>query len=138
MLRAILTGLCCVFFSVPAGAQPYRAINWLYVVPVSQNSFEVIDDGRSSAKDFWCAGSDYARAFGLDGVRKRLYILDPLGDSKTTAGAKGVMFTVSPDDAMKNTPSSYSVSVKRGNENLAISHAYNFCDTLLDGVFGRF
>ncbi|ABG31414.1 hypothetical protein CEP88_18760 [Roseobacter denitrificans] len=138
MPRALITALCCVALALPAAAQPYRAVNWLYVVPISQDSFEVLDDRWSSAKDFWCAAADYARASGLDGVRKRLYIVDPLGASKTTDGVKGVVFTVTPDDAMKNTPSSYSVSVKRRNENLAIGHAYNFCDNLLEEVFGGF
>lgn len=138
MLRAVMLGLGCLVLASTAVAQPFRAVNWLYVVPVTQDSFEVLDDRGSSAKEFWCAAADYARAAGLDGVRKRLYIVEPLGASQTTSGAKGVVFTVSPDEAMKNTPSSYSVSVKRRNENLAIGHAYNFCDTLLDEIVGGF
>ena len=138
MLRAMIIGVCCMCLAAPAAAQAFRAVNWLYVVPVSTDSFEVLDDRGSSAKDFWCAAADYARAAGLDGVRKRLYIVEPLGASQTTKGAKGVIFTVNPDETMKNTPSSYSVSVKRRNENLSIGHAYNFCDTLLDEIVGGF
>lgn len=138
MHRFMIIVLCSMALALPAAAQPFRAINWLYVIPISQDSFEVLDNRGSSATEIWCAAADYARAAGLDGVRKRLYIVEPLGASTTTEGAKGVVFTVNPSDAMKNTPSSYSVSVKRPGENLAIGHAFTFCNTMVNKVFGGF
>ncbi|MGA9254792.1 MAG: hypothetical protein WBV78_17795 [Roseobacter sp.] len=138
-MRLISALLLCAAVSLPAiAAQAYRSVNWLFVVPVNADTFEVIDDRGESARAIWCAAADYVRAAGLDGVRKRIYIVEPRGPSRTQANAIAVMFTTNPDEEMAKTPSSYSVSVKRKGENLSVGHAYNFCASLLEELFDRF
>ena len=138
-MRFAVLFLCIFAVGVPAmAAQAYRSVNWLFVVPVNADTFEVIDDRGESARGIWCAAADYVRAAGLDGVRKRIYIVEPRGPSKTEANAIAVMFTTNPDEEMAKTPSSYSVSVKRKGENLGVGHAYNFCESLLEERFDRF
>lgn len=127
-------GLTVVLFlaavALPASAA-FRAINRLVVQPVTADTFEVLESRGAGAADIWCAASDYARRAGLDGPRKRMFIEVPRGPSKTVPNAIGVVFTVNPGDDIKNTPSAYSVSVKRRGENLAISHAYDFCQDMM-------
>jgi hypothetical protein len=138
-MRFLLFGLALVAVALPAmAASAYRSINWLIVIPVSADTFEVIDERGESARAIWCAAADYVRAAGLDGVRKRIYVVEPRGPSKTRANAVGVMFTINPDEEMAKTPSSYSVSVKRKGENLGVGHAYNFCESVLEERFERF
>lgn len=134
LLPLVLSTAC----SLPAIAADFRAINRLNVVPISADTFEVIEDHGAGASDIWCAASEYARAAGLDGVRRRMYVVDPRGPSKTRANEIGVVFTVNPDDEMRNSPTSYSVTVKRRGENLSIGHANEFCRNLLEDAFGQF
>ena len=119
-------------------AAAFLAVNRLNVVPINQTTFEVLETRGAGAADMWCAAADYARRAGLDAPRKRMYILEPRGDARTVAGYKGVVFTTSPDEELRNTPTSYSVSVKRRGENLAISHAYDFCRQFFDDFRDRF
>lgn len=130
----------CVSCAVagPAAAQVFRAVNLLYVVPITADTFEVIDDRGASAQAMWCAGADYARRAGLDGIRKRMYVVEPRGPSRTRARAIAVTFTTNPPPELADSPSTYSVSVKRAGDNYAIGHAYNFCGSLIDDVFDRF
>ncbi len=126
-MRQMLAFLLLMSLAVPAYAT-YRAINLLNVVPIDQNTFEVIEDRGAGASDIWCAAADYARAAGLDGLRKRMYVLDVRGQSKTTANAVGIVFTLDPSEDIRNTAPSYSVTVTRKGENLPISHAFDFCN----------
>ncbi|MGC3936448.1 hypothetical protein ACOTTU_01435 [Roseobacter sp. EG26] len=119
-------------------AQPFRAVNRLFVYPLSADTFEVIEDRGVGARGIWCAAADYTKAAGLDGARKRMYILEPRGPSKTVQGRMGVVYTLNPDDALRNTPTSYSVSVKRVGENLPVGHAYLFCEAFIEELFDRF
>lgn len=138
-MRLITALLLCAAVSVPAmAAQAYRAVNWLFVVPINADTFEVIEGRGEGARGIWCAAADYARAAGLDGVRKRMYVLEPRGPSRTQANAIGVTFTTNPSDEMAKTSSSFSVTVKRKGENLAIGHAYNFCASIFEERFDRF
>ncbi|MEM1073236.1 MAG: hypothetical protein AAF665_17925 [Pseudomonadota bacterium] len=136
--QTLVIAMCSIAIAVPAAAAAFRAVNWLYVVPVSQDSFEVLEDRGQGARGMWCAAADYARAAGLYSPQKRMYILEPRGPSRTTPNAIGVVFTTNPDDSIKDTPSSYSVTVKRKGENLLIGHAYEFCRQPFDDVFDRF
>jgi hypothetical protein len=115
-----------ILIALPAAAA-FRAVNRLVVVPISADSFEVLESRAAGAADIWCAAADYARRAGLDGPRKRMYVLEPRGPSRTTANAIGVVFTLNPGADIRDTPSSYSVSVKRRGENLSVGHALNFC-----------
>lgn len=105
---------------------------------MGNDTFEVIEDRGAGPRGIWCAAADYAQKAGLDGLRKRMYVLEPRGPSRTVANEIGVVFTVNPDEQLKKTPSSYSVGVKTKGENLTISHARNFCDITIDDVFDRF
>lgn len=137
-LRGFIIFCCVCSVAAPAVAQAFRSVNRLIVVPVNSDTFEVLDDKRAGAQGMWCAGADYARHAGLDGVRKRMYVAEPLGPSKTRANANAVTFTTNPDAELADSPSSYSVSVKRRGDNYAIDHAYNFCRSLLEDIFDRF
>ena len=135
----IVPALLAVSLAAPlSAAQAFRAKNLLYVVPLSVDTFEVIEDHGAGAADIWCAAADYARAAGLDGSRQRMFVLEPRGPARTTADRIGVVFTTNPDDKMRDTPSSYSVSVKRVGENLAVGHAYQFCLDAFEDRFDRF
>lgn len=138
IVRCFVTCLCLFSMALPATSQAYRSVIWLYVVPITEDTFEVIEDGSIGPSEFWCAGADYARAAGLDGVRKRMYVETPRGPSKTRPGRMGVVFTTNPGDDIKDTPSSYSVTVKRRGENLSIAHARNFCHYIIEDEFNLF
>ena len=116
----------------------FLAINRLNVIPLDATTFEVIESRGAGAADIWCAAADYAQRAGLDAPRKRMYIESPRGPSRTVPNAKGVVFTTSPDDELRDSPTSYSVTVKRRGENLSISHAHQFCDRFFDDYFDRF
>ena len=119
-------------------AQPFRAINRLYVVPIDPNTFEVIEDRGAGARDMWCAAADYVQAIGRDRARLRLYVQDVRGPSRTVPNRIGVVYTLDPDDTLKQTPSSYSVTVTTAGENLEVGHARNFCDYFIEDIFDRF
>ncbi len=126
-MRLMFAAALFVGLSTPTMSATYRANNLLYVVPITQDTFEVIEDRGAGPSDIWCSAADYAREAGLNGVRKRMYIVEPRGPSRTTPNAKGVIFTTNPDEDLKNTSRSYSVSINRKGENLPIDHAYEFC-----------
>jgi hypothetical protein len=134
VIRLLWIGALAATIALPAAAASFRAINLLYVRPIDAVTFEVLESRGAGAADIWCAAADYARRAGLDGVRKRMYVTEPRGASRTTANAIGVVFTTEPDDALRDTPSSYSVTVTRRGENLGIGHAYDFCQ---DARFDR-
>ena len=123
-MRALLPVLFATLWTLPALGQSYLAINRLDVVPLTRG--------------IWCAAADYTRRTGRDGPQKRLYVMTPRGPSKTRPGATAVAYTLAPDERLKNTPASYSVSVRREGENLPVHHAYNFCDVIVDDLLDRF
>lgn len=136
-MRQTLAILLLISLALPASAT-FRALNRLYVVPIDQNTFEVIEDRGAGATDIWCAAADYVRSAGLDGPRKRLYVLEARGQSKTKANAYGIVFTLDPSEDIRNTAPSYSVTVTRKGENLAISHAFDFCQDVRFDTLNNF
>ncbi|WP_298842626.1 hypothetical protein [uncultured Roseobacter sp.] len=137
-MRALVLGCILTVLAMPVTARFYLTINRLEVNEMSANTFEVIESRGAGARDIWCAAADYTQRTGRDGPRKRLYILTPRGPSQTVPGETGVGFTLAPDDALKNTPPSYSVSVRRKGENLPVHHAHQFCDVAVDDFLDRF
>ena len=115
-MRFLIALILICMTALTAAASVFRSVNRLYVVPVNRDTFEVIEDRGAGASDIWCSAADYAQAAGLDGVRKRMYILEPRGKSRTTPNATGVLFTTSPSDDLKDTPHSYSVTINRKGE----------------------
>lgn len=138
-MRALFI-IFCIFSLTPMAfaAQPYRSVNWLIVVPINADTFEVLESRGAGARGIWCAAADYARAAGLDGVRKRIYVVEPRGPSRTQGNGKGVVFTTNPDEQLKKMPSSYSATVNSKGANLSIAQAYLFCETLFEETFDRF
>jgi len=136
--RGVILLCCAIAIAAPAASQAFRAVNLYFVVPISRETFDVIEDRRTGARGYWCAAADYVRKAGLDGPRKRIFIETPRGASKTQAGRTGVVFTVAPGDDIRDTPPSYSVTVRNRGENLSVGHAHNFCFELLEERFDRF
>lgn len=137
-MRVIVLTAAALAFAVPVAAKTYRAINWLPVILLTNDTFEVIEDRGAGPRGIWCAAADYTRAIGRDTTRKRLYILEARGPSKRVKGAKSVVFTLEPDEELARSPQSYSLSVRRVGDNLAVSHALNFCDLPVDEFLDRF
>lgn len=136
-----LIAFVAVTFAMTApafSAQAYLAINRLNVVPINPNDFEVIEDRGASARQIWCAAADYVQAIGRDRSRLRMYVKGVRADSRTVPNRKGVVFTIKPDEKLKNTPPSYSVTVTNLGENLPVGHARGFCDAFIDDLFDRF
>ena len=76
MRRAAIFAAVLASLPLQAAAQQpaYRAVNWLIVVPVTANSFEVLEDYGEGARGMWCAAGDYARnRIGVP-VRAQLYL----------------------------------------------------------------
>lgn len=137
-MRLIFASFLSVLSAAPVFAEPYRAVNRLFVVPLSADTFEVIEDRGAGARGIWCAAADYTQAIGRDVPRQRMFVLQPRGPSVSSPGRKGIVFTLRPDETIRDTPSSYSVSVTRKGENLAVSHADQFCQSLIEELFDRF
>lgn len=127
-----------VFAASAVWAQTYRAVNRLYVKPLGSDTFEVFEDRGAGARGIWCAAADYTKSIGRDRKGQRMFILEPRGPSKTTPNQTAVVFTLKPNEALRNTAPSYSVSVRRVGENLPVHHAQLFCDAFIDEVFDRF
>lgn len=138
MKRLVLATIIAVFGVSVLAAQPFRAINRLFVVPIDPDTFEVIEDRGAGARDMWCAAADYVQAIGRDRPRLRLYVKEARGPSRTVPNRVGVVYTINPDEKLKNAPSSYSVTVKNVGENLDVGHARNFCDFFIEDLFDRF
>lgn len=136
--RLCLATIILCFATAVYAQQAYRAINWLYVVPMTDDTFEVIEDRGVGARDMWCAAADYVRIIGRDRARLRLYVQEVRGPSRTIPDRIGVVYTLKPDDMLKNTPSSYSVTVTNVGENLDVGHARNFCDAFFNDRINRF
>lgn len=113
---------------VAAQAQAFEAINRLIVVPLSSTEFEVIESRGEGARGIWCAAADYVRTRGIQSADGRLYVARPRSAAQSVRGRAGVVFTVAPDDTLRDTPRSYTVTVRRAGENLPINHAYQFCE----------
>lgn len=121
-----------------ATADTYRAINRLYVQSITPDTFEVIEDYSVGARGIWCAAADYVQAIGRDRTGLRMYVQEPRGPSRTVPNRIGVVFTIRPDEVLRDTAPSYSVTVKRVGENLPVHHARLFCDVFIEDLFDRF
>lgn len=135
---AVIAAYSCAMALPVLAAQSYLAVNRLNVVPMNPDDFEVIEDRGAGARQIWCAAADYVQAIGRDRPRLRMYVKEVRGNSRTVPNRKGVVFTINPDDKLKNTPPSYSVTVTNLGENLPVGHARDFCDAFIDDLFDRF
>ena len=61
-MRRLLVSAMLVVLPLAAVAQPYTAINWLKVVPLTAaGDFEVIENYGEGPRGIWCAAASYAR-----------------------------------------------------------------------------
>ncbi len=111
----------------------WRATNRSEVFPLSKGVFEVVNRSSSRTQDYWCAAGDYAITQLRTAATQRIYVVVPLGPSRSRPGKKGVQFALSPPPEGP-APDSYSLSVKRPGENLTAASARNYCydDMFLD------
>ena len=113
-----------------ATAQTYRAINNLYVVPLSSDSFEVIEAYGEGPRGIWCAAAEFAeRRLGAKG---RIYILAGRGPAQTAEGRKSVVFTTNPQDLTQGPSQSMVLTTRQIGVGLSISHAIQFCRDVYD------
>ncbi|UWQ93371.1 hypothetical protein K3727_13185 [Rhodobacteraceae bacterium M382] len=97
--------------------------------------FEVI--GRStasSAQQFWCAASEYARRALNAGWTDRVYLVQGRGQSVTTNRRSAVQFTMSPQAAGITPIENNSVrlnSLKPG-ESMSVQQANLYCSAIPD------
>lgn len=112
-------------FPALAGAQTYRAVNNLNVVPLSNTIFEVIEAAGEGPRGIWCAAADYAetrlRASG------RIYISAGRGAARSVAGRKSVVFTTNVANLSKGPFQSLSLSTSQVGVGLPVNHALQFC-----------
>ena len=82
-MRKFIPLVVITFIGTQLNADTFRAINWLYVVPLTPDTFEVIEDRGAGARGIWCAAADYVQAVGRDHTGQRMYVLEPRRPSKT-------------------------------------------------------
>ena len=95
----------------------------LQVNPVSQTTFEVIEDYGEGARGIWCAAAHFAQ-FRLGKTRGRIWLADGRGPSRTMPGRTGVLFSTEPVDTGYSSP---SLTVRDAGANLLVNHAIQFC-----------
>lgn len=121
----ILTGAIALL-ALPVPASAWWAFNRHEVLPVTQDSFEVISRVGSGPQQFWCGAGDFVyRKMSAPGVT-RVYIVAPIGASKTRPGKKAVTFSTTPPEGANTTPG-YSLSVKAVGDNLSAASAQQYC-----------
>ncbi|MEH6830921.1 hypothetical protein [Sulfitobacter sp.] len=110
---------------IAAGAQTFRAVNDLYVVPLTRSTFEVIEAHGEGPQGIWCAAAEYAeRRLGAKG---RIYVLEARGPSRNTPGRKSVVFTTNAANLTVEPFKSVSLSTSQVGMGLPIPHAIQFC-----------
>ncbi|MDW4496596.1 hypothetical protein R5H30_01275 [Sulfitobacter sp. D35] len=126
-----LSRVLCVLFAgvlpVMATAQTFTAVNRLAVVPLGPGSFEVVETVKTGGRGYWCAAADYVRRQLGNPRRAQIYVIAPLGPSRTVAGARAVGFTITPDTNMAQLKPSYSAATNKLGTNLSVLTSYKYC-----------
>lgn len=119
---SVLIGL----FLLPEVALAWRAWNRHEVLPVSENTFEVVSRVGSGPREFWCGAGDFVyRRMGAPGVQ-RIYIVKAIGESVNRPGRKAVQFSLIAPKGVSTNPG-YSLSVKAVGDNLSAASAQQYC-----------
>lgn len=129
MRRAAIFAAVLASLPVQAAAQQpaYRAVNWLIVVPLTPNSFEVLEEYGEGARGMWCAAGDYARnRIGVP-VRAQLYLKGARGPSRAVPGRTAVLFTLDADTLDRPPRSSYSLSMREVGQKRSVAQSYQLC-----------
>lgn len=125
MRPLILAAAIAVALPLGAGAQTYRAVNNLNVIPLDHASFEVIEARGEGPRGMWCAAADYAeRRLRANG---RIYIRDARGPSRSISGRKSVVFTTNAGALEQGPFQSVSLDTSQVGIGLPIGHAIQFC-----------
>ena len=126
--------LALVIGALPAGADTFRAINWLYVNPITATEYEVVLKPGASPRGVWCAASDYSgRRLGRYN-KTDLIVKSAVGPSVTQPGRNGVVFTIDPSQLDDAPTKSHSVTINKAGASLSVGHAKMFCP-LFPGPF---
>ena len=127
MNRIFYALVACTLGALPAGADSYRAINWLTVNPIAATEFEVILKPGASARAVWCAASDYSWKRLGQYKKTDLIVKSAVGPSVTKPGRNGVVFTTDPEQ-LDGSPNQYHVvRINQAGESLSVGHAKLFC-----------
>ena len=121
-LAAILSAVPLVAF-----AQSFTAVNELQVIPLSDASFEVIEDHGEGARGMWCAAAEFAEERLGTPSAAEIYVKSPRGPSISGVGRTGVVFTLNDAELSEPAFKSYSVSVRNVGQALPVGHAIQFC-----------
>jgi hypothetical protein len=137
-MRLLIVGLLALALAAPASAEPFRALNRLHVVPLSADSFEVIEAYGEGGRGIWCAAADYTREIGRDAPKQRLFIAEGRGPAQTRPDRMSVVFTLVPNDDPATRPVFTWVTTRNVGASLPVFLAYTFCDDFREGPLFRF
>ncbi len=116
--------------ALPAGADTYRAINWLNVNPISATEFEVVLKAGASPSGVWCAASDYSWKRLGKYTKTDLIVKSAVGPSITQPDRNGVVFTIDPSQLGAAPTKSLLVQINKVGASMSASHAKMFCPLL--------
>jgi len=126
MKNSLFLSGAIALLTLPQPASAWWALNRHEVLPVSQDRFEVVSRVGSGPRQFWCGAGDFVyRNLSAPGVT-RVYIVEPIGASKTRPGKKAVTFSTTPPENVDKSPG-YSLSVKAVGDNLSAASAQQYC-----------
>ena len=114
------------FLTVTAAPQMatagYLAHNDLIVHPQNANAFSIPYRGKSGARDFWCAASDYVmRELKLRGST-RIYRTSP----PPRRAGMGISFSLKSENASES-----GLGKLHGGKGVSASHAASLCDSFI-------
>lgn len=127
MRNLVIAAALVLAVPVSAGANTFRAVNYLTVVPLGNTTFEVIEERGAGARGIWCAAAEYAER--RLGARGRMYISEGRAASRSVAGRKSVIFTTDVSSLSQQPSTGISLSTSDVGRNLPIAHAIQFCRT---------
>lgn len=109
--------------------------NQIVPLPGQRGVFEVIAYSGNSAAHFRCSAAEYAeRALGLL-PNRRIYLLEPLGPSKTRKGRRAITFTVLPSESLvqagKDRGPDYTLDISVPGESFMIAAGRQNCRAVL-------
>lgn len=127
-MKAVFVAISALVVSAfPAGANTFRAINWLDVNPITQTEFEVVLQAGASPRAVWCAAADYSGKRLGRYNKTDLYVISAAGPSVTQPKRNGVVFTIDPAELDTDPIKSHSVTIYKVGATWSVGHAKTFC-----------
>ncbi|MEP2030773.1 MAG: hypothetical protein ABJI96_18925 [Paracoccaceae bacterium] len=127
MNTGLIALVALVIGTLSASADTFRAINWLYVNPITETEFEVVLKPGASPRATWCAAADYSGKRLGRYNKTDLVVLSAAGPGVTQSRFKGVVFTIDPSRLETDPTQSYSVTIYKVGAMLSVGHAKTFC-----------